>query len=253
MSFLDRLERSVGHLAIPHLLRYVAGYQALCFVLLRINPSFGQFLILDPQKLREGEIWRLITPAFIPRTDSLIWIFFAIMLLIMIGDTIEYAWGKFRLNVYFFSMLILQAVAAFAFHSPGSPSALYAGLFFAFAFIDPNRTILLLVIPVAAKWLALLVAAGVAYEFASFPVLRMSILFGLLPFAAFAIPATVRQIRHGARVQARRAVYRANSLEPSTFFHKCAACGRTDTENPELEFRVASDGHEYCTEHLPAT
>src|SRR5690606_9382929 len=143
--------------AIPRLLRVVAVFQVLCFLLIRYNPAFQEFLVLDPLRLREGEVWRLITPAFIPGTLSLFWLFFAILILVIIGDTLEAAWGAFRLNVYFFSMLLMQALAALLFLSPGLPTALYAGIFFAFAVVDPNRTFMLFfVVPVAAKWLAVL-------------------------------------------------------------------------------------------------
>jgi hypothetical protein len=34
-------------------------------------------------------------------------------------------------------------------------------------------------------------------------------------------------------------------------FHTCVICHRTDVTDPQLEFRVGSDGREYCAEHLP--
>ena len=33
--------------------------------------------------------------------------------------------------------------------------------------------------------------------------------------------------------------------------NRCQVCGQTEITGPELEFRVARDGHEYCTGHLP--
>ena len=35
--------------------------------------------------------------------------------------------------------------------------------------------------------------------------------------------------------------------------HKCAVCGATELSDPNLEFRVARDGEEYCMAHLPKT
>ena len=32
---------------------------------------------------------------------------------------------------------------------------------------------------------------------------------------------------------------------------KCATCGATELTDPNLEFRVARDGEEYCLAHLP--
>ena len=40
-------------------------------------------------------------------------------------------------------------------------------------------------------------------------------------------------------------------VEVSTGFHRCHVCGRTEVTNPDLAFRIASDGEEYCQTHLP--
>ncbi len=37
----------------------------------------------------------------------------------------------------------------------------------------------------------------------------------------------------------------------ATPFHGCVRCGRTELDAPDVVFRVSSDGHEYCAEHLP--
>ena len=34
--------------------------------------------------------------------------------------------------------------------------------------------------------------------------------------------------------------------------HRCVVCGETEESNPALEFRVASNGDDYCHKHLPA-
>jgi hypothetical protein len=33
-------------------------------------------------------------------------------------------------------------------------------------------------------------------------------------------------------------------------FHRCKTCGRTEVSDPDLEFRMAEDGEEYCGDHL---
>lgn len=251
-SLLDRLERRFGHLAIPGLLRIVAGFQALCFVLILVNREFIHFLALDPEGLKRGEIWRLFTFAFVPQTTSALWIFFAILILLMITDRIEAEWGKFRLNLYFFATLATQWIAALLFDSPSTPDTLYCALFFVFAALEPSKTFMLyFVIPFKAKWLAWLLAAWMGYAFANVPPLRASIGLGMLPFLAFFLPGLLKQAKQDAKTRVRRAEYQANSLEPTEFFHQCAVCKRTDAAHPELEFRIASDGEEYCREHLP--
>ena len=38
--------------------------------------------------------------------------------------------------------------------------------------------------------------------------------------------------------------------EPGPALHACAICHRTDVSHPDLEFRVAGDGRDYCIDHL---
>jgi len=46
-------------------------------------------------------------------------------------------------------------------------------------------------------------------------------------------------------------VTEAEKRDSQTGFHVCAICKRTERDSPELAFRVAADGQEYCLEHLP--
>ena len=47
MSWIDSTERRLGHLAIPHLLRYVALLNGLAFVLCQIKPGFEKMLEME--------------------------------------------------------------------------------------------------------------------------------------------------------------------------------------------------------------
>src|SRR3954470_18226323 len=67
MTFLDRLERRLGFIAIPGLIRIVVGFTALAYVLTFLNPEIFSVLELKPERIRHGEVWRLITYIFIPR------------------------------------------------------------------------------------------------------------------------------------------------------------------------------------------
>jgi hypothetical protein len=41
-------------------------------------------------------------------------------------------------------------------------------------------------------------------------------------------------------------------FEQEQIGHTCAVCGATELTDPNLEFRVARNGEEYCIPHLPA-
>ena len=71
MTWLDKLERRFGFLAIPGLTRIVVGLTALVWGLIWLNPDFRFALDLDPARILHGEVWRLITYIFLPQTLSL--------------------------------------------------------------------------------------------------------------------------------------------------------------------------------------
>ena len=62
------------------------------------------------------------------------------------------------------------------------------------------------------------------------------------------------RLRRGRRQSAfRRAIATHVGAEAQAGFHRCATCGRTERDDPGLEFRVCTecaDGGEYCTEHM---
>ena len=72
MTWLDKLERRIGFLAVPGLLRYVGFLTALVFVLEKVNPGYLRLLDLDPVAVMHGEVWRLITYIFIPQMASML-------------------------------------------------------------------------------------------------------------------------------------------------------------------------------------
>src|SRR6266567_9295351 len=125
MRLLDKLERRFGFLGIPGLMRIVVGFNALVFLLVRLNPGFRFVLELDPERIRHGEIWRLVTYIFLPRTASVLWIILFLWFLWFIGDGLEQTWGAFRLTLYFFVGMIGTTAAAFFFGARFSNSMLF--------------------------------------------------------------------------------------------------------------------------------
>src|SRR6266487_4453638 len=160
MSWLDKLERRFGFLGIPGLPRILVGFAALVFGLTWLLPGFTSMLTLDPVRIRQGEVWRLITYIFIPQTLSPLWLLFALWFLWWVGEGVERGWGSFRLTLYFLVGMVGTTVAAFFFGSNFSNGMLIASLFFAFARFYPDEVIyILFILPVKIKWLAWVFAA----------------------------------------------------------------------------------------------
>ena len=260
MSLLDSLERRCRFLAIPGLLRIVAMFQVAVFVMLYFKPEMIQSLILDWDQVLSGQVWRLLSFFLIPSSPHIIWILFSTMILVMIGDSLEAEWGAFRVTLYFFGTVVALALGTWLSDEIArklivplfTASYLYLSLFLAFSVTFP-RTILNLfgILPLEARWLGWIDAAYLAYDFSRLPSNRICILVMLIPFVLMAGPALLRNLRQKSRVANRRARLAADSEPRADHFYQCAICSRNDLTDPELEFRVAADGEEYCIDHMP--
>lgn len=249
MSLLNTLERRFGRWAIPHLLRFVAIVQLAVFVLAWSQPDYLEALRLQPELIMKGEIWRVLSFVFIPRTTSLIWIIFAVMLLFYMNNVLEQAWGAFRLNVYYFSCVVLLNIATFFFLPGGTgieSMLLYQSLFLALCAVAPEEQILLLVFPVKLKYLGMFTGLWLLWTWVRIPVLTPQLLAVLLPFAVFAAPGWLSELKHRQRVSQRRERFQSQLRDDSESFHRCAECGVTEIKDPHAEFRVVADGRELC-------
>ena len=252
MTWLDKLERRFGFLAIPGLIRIVIAFTALAWALMWLNPNFRFALDLDPARIRHGEVWRLVTYIFVPQTLSF-WIVLALWFLWFIGEGLERAWGPFRLTLYFFVGMIGTTVAAFFFGSNFSNGMLIASLFFAFARFYPDEVIyILFILPVKIKWLAWVFAAFLLLGFVlNSNSYRAALIASFANYFIFFGPEIFRQATHRHEVSTRRRRFDAHSRNADEALHRCAVCGATELTDPNLDFRVARDGEEYCIAHLP--
>jgi len=254
MSLLDRLEKRFGFLAIPGLIRIIVAFNALVFVLVRLNPDFQLILDLDPARVMRGEVWRLVTYIFLPQTFSFWWIVFVLWFLWFIGEGLEQAWGAFRLTLYFLVGMIGTTIAAFFFGATFSNSMLTAALFFAFARFYPDEVIyVFFVLPLKIKWVAWIMGAFLLFGFiVGSGSYRMAVIVALSNYLIFFGPEFVHEVRHRKKTVTRRKRFEGSMRDSNEPLHRCAACGATELSDPDLEFRIASDGEEYCMSHLPS-
>jgi membrane associated rhomboid family serine protease len=260
MRLLDSLERRFGWLAIPGLIRIVVALTALVYLLTFINPDFISLLTLEPGRIARGEVWRLVTYIFIPRGIGQagpmqpLWLLVALWFLLFIGDRLEHAWGAFRLTLYFLAGMLGTTIAAFVFGAQFSNTMLASSLFFAFATLYPEEVIyLFFVLPVKVKWLGWLSAAFLAAGFVTQGnAYRFALLAAFANYIIFFGPELVRAARNRQELASRRRRFEARAGAEEEALHHCAICGATEATHPNLEFRVARDGEEYCLPHLPS-
>jgi hypothetical protein len=259
MNWFNRLEHKFGHLAIPHLIRVVVLFNVLVYILYRLNPPFLQVLTLDPERIMAGEIWRLVSYIFIPSLgpQSIDWLLCALYLYFLwwIGDGLEDALGSFRLNVFYFLGVVGCTVGAFfAGGDSGYTAALLnSTLFFAFARFFPEMIIyLMFIVPVKVKWMAwvsgfLLVLGFVGGDWSY----RIAVIIAFSNYLLFFGREIIGDAAMRVETEGRRKKFEAATRTDEPL-HQCKVCGRTEASDKYLEFRVAADGEEYCTDHIPA-
>lgn len=250
---LDRLERRFGGWALPRILRWIAGFQVLTFVLSLISSDFPGWIDYDRQAILSGEVWRLFTWVLHPASPNPIFVLFALMILFFINDGLESEWDSFRLNVFVFATIGAISLAGLLPVTEGAGfvfnTVFYSAVFLAFAALFPNQIIhLFAIIPVKAKWLGWLNAFSLAFFVmkSSHPLILGGVaLAGLLPYLLTFVPGFFESYRRSSQVSVRRHQFEHDSLAVATF-HECDRCGATEKTHPEREFRVAADGSEYC-------
>jgi hypothetical protein len=262
MRFLFKLERHFGWLAFPGFLRYFAILDAMVFVLGAFNPKLGPLLVLDWPRVAQGEYWRVATGIFaasgfgpgINLLIALIFKYFMVRILFLFNDSLEGAWGVFRLSVFCY-VGIAGAMAA-TLLLPGIAFTMgwlfYVSVFFAFATLFPRVEFrLFLVLPVQVRFVALLIAIPLLWRG-----LSSGLWWGVLGlvFANYLLWAGIPALRGqktALQAVARRRKFKTAQMPAHEGIYRCAVCDRTDASHPDLEFRVAADGKDYCQDHLP--
>jgi len=264
MKLINKLERSLGRFAIPHLISYVIGAYAIGLVLYYVAPQFLAYLTLEPYYIFKGQVWRLLSWIFIPSETSIL----SLIMLVFyyqIGKQLELYWGTFRFNLYMWEGVLFTDIGAIILYmivGNGLPLSWFfsthyinLSLFLAFAVCFPNMEILLyFIIPVKMKWLAVVYALITFYECLALGwIARTAIIASVLNFIIFYL--STKDYRQYAPHEVRRKRQFRQQMHQSEqrTKHKCAVCGRTEKDGDDLQFRFCSkcDGnHEYCQDHL---
>lgn len=247
MSLLATLEQKFGRFAIPNLIRVLAIFQLLNWVLIAIRPEFTNQLVFDSEAIKQGEIWRLVSYVLLPGGQSIIWVLF-IGFQFMLNDGLEEAWGSFRLNLYMFAGIFFVAVGGMIFGMATGGGFLWVSVLLAFAVYFPNQEILLyFIIPLKIKWLAWIAAAGALLSMSAAE-RRVEVICSLLNFVVTFGPGLIKGVKHQATVTSRRQRYEAEQRSEDEPLHRCSVCGRSGDEHRQLEFRVNANGDDVCNE-----
>ena len=250
---------------IPNLIRYLTIANAVIWLLNMVNPRILPYMTFNPYYILHGQVWRLVSFMFIPPSTGMLAII-AFYFYYFIGTTLEQQWGTARFNIYFFSGVILTVLYGFLVyfiaHMAVSLTAeyIYLSMFFSFAALFPDMQVLLFfIIPIKMKWLALVDAVFFLLGIISnpFPANLIPLVASLNVFL-FCGDDLLQMFgvakKSATTINFRRAAKKIRQEQASNLYrHKCAVCGRTDTDYPDLEFRYCSKCvgyHCFCEEHI---
>ncbi len=272
MRFIDKMERKFGRYAIRGLMKYVIACYIIGYVLLYTVPGVLNFLTLEPYMIfHHGQIWRLISWVLIPPSRSnIIFVIFMLILYYQLGTVLEQTWGAFRFNLYIFGGVIFTILGALVLYlvlgvnAPVSIGASFSTyyinmtIFLAFAVCYPNMQVMLyFLIPIKMKWMAVVYGVLIAYEFViSGWAGRVAIFASVLNFLIFFLVTRNLKVYSPKEVR-RKKNFQRQMNQPrgggASYIHKCAICGRTERDDPNLQFRFCSKcngNYEYCQDHL---
>lgn len=253
---------------------------------------YYDYLALNMDRVFHGEVWRFFTYLLEPYgfgtggsfVINMLFFFIKVNLFFLFGRSLEQAWGTFRFNLYILTGFLLNIVAALVMYLSPAHFEIYASgfeyiywaMFFAFALNNPDMEFLLyFVLPIKAKWLA--IADGIFLGYSVFQNLRngflmlssgytmigqiylsmaVAIVIAMANFLVFFFATRDYQRIRPKEVKRRRnfqkQMHQSNQYEGGAR-HRCAICGRTELDAPNLDFRYCSkcEGNfEYCSEHL---
>ena len=286
MKWIDKLERKYGRFGIPNLTVYIIACYIIGYMLQMFSPSIVPMLNLNVAMILRGQVWRLVTWILSPPDSGNLMLFMISIVFFYypIGNALERTWGSFRYTLYILSGMLFTVIGAFILYFITGGVLDYWGInvfttyyislsvFLAFATIYPDMQILLFfVIPLKMKWMAIVYVVILVYQMLKF--IQAGVWYFVVPVIAslFNYILFFLSTRDTSRInpkQVKRRYEFRKAMEPQSRTssgtsghsgrsvvtkHKCAICGRTEADDPNLEFRFCSrcnGNYEYCQDHL---
>lgn len=280
MNLMDKLERKWGRYAIPELHKYLVFAYFLGYLSNMISPVMMSYMQFDMGLILQGQIWRLVTWIFSCNSTGFLTLLFLFCLLSM-GRSLEYVMGTFRMNVLLIGGMVLNLLVGILLYviplltiGVGIPTRLsnyytLISMYMALAICMPEAQVhLYFLIPIKMKWMLVVYLLSMGMElwtYYSYGGGGMSGLILMLIYGTQIICALVNMFcfyhfsknRLSRPQKKRQREFKKQFSEPrpgaNITRHKCAICGRTELDDPNLTFRYCSKctgNKEYCQEHL---
>ena len=271
---IDRFVYKHPNFGIPGLMKYIAIGNVIVYLLDVVTQGWATvWLMFHPTLILHGQVWRLVTFLFIPVSGysrsllSPLWFALSVLFYYWIGNALENQWGTARFNVFYFLGALLNVAIGFLFQTAVSMYYINMSMFFAYATLYPDMQVLLYgILPLKVKWLAWFDAALFAFSIVR-SLLAGSWIGAVLPIIAllnyfiFFWSDLAGLLGRGRDRAAHRHSAQTINFKKAQkelqqrrgYLHKCAVCGVTDADDPDMEFRYCSKcaGYYcYCANHI---
>ncbi len=267
---------------IPNLMLYISIGTAIVYLMgnfARTDVLYA-WMYFDRDLILQGQVWRLFT---YPLTygyygSNILLMAISLLCYYSLGQAMENVWGTFRFNLYYLTGILMMDVYCLIFGGNADVYYLNLSLFLGYATLYPDAHFLLFfIIPVKAWIFAVIDLVSVVFGLIAYPFpMNLFSVISLANYFLFFGKDVINILPMTWRANASRLVnrkqpkkgesgpkvvpfpragsYQATMATPKEpYNHKCRVCGRTDTSNPELEFRYCSkcNGyHCYCEDHI---
>lgn len=213
MNWLDKVERKMRWFAVPNLMMLLSGLMLAVFLLEIALPeeAVSQYLWLDWNAVRAGQIWRVLSFLILPPAASPFFLLFSLYFFCLMGNGLESQWGTSKFTL-FYTVGALGTIIGSLFTGFATNQYLNLSLFLAFAAIYPNYTVMVFfILPVKVKYLALLDVLLYLYLFfqIGWPE-RVALLLSLANVLLFFSPDIFRHIRDYFACRKTRQNFRRN-------------------------------------------
>ena len=266
---IDRFCAKHPRFGISNLMLYIVIGQVAVFILdLFFRGMLSSYwLPFSRDLILHGQVWRLVTFIFLPSdSGNPFFLLLGCYFYYWIGTMLEREWGTARFTLFYLSGVVLSVLSGMIL---GITDIYYINLsiFLVIATLYGEMQVLLFfVIPIKMKWMALIDVALILVA------VIQNLMYGswvgaLLPLASFvnyfiftwpfwgAKLGVLRRRADPKVVNFKRVQKQAQKQAKATggYRHKCAVCGITDADDPNMEFRYCSkcEGYYcYCMNHI---
>ena len=276
---IDRFCAKHPNFGIPNLMKIIVfGQIAVYLVNMLTYVMFAQnfvgYLQFVPALILNGQVWRLVTWVVVPNASSPFMLLLTCYFYYWIAAMLEREWGTARFTLFYLGGMVLSVVLGMALglgqmnltHTIASLNLSYylnLSIFLVLAVLYGEMQVLLFfVVPVKMKGVALIDVVLVIVDMVDlfklgYWMLALVPLASFINFFIFTWPfwqAKLGIVRHKTDpkvIHFKQAQKQAQ--ETKGYHHKCAVCGITDADDPDMEFRYCSkcDGYYcYCANHI---